>query len=135
MIKVVVDSVTEKRPLPEAPISITVKAIYKGFEILITRRSDEPSAIPQIPGIVALVDKLVEMGFEPSRVIYQASLPSPEGKETGQEKPVPICAVHNTAMVWREGNNKQTGKHYAFWACPERNDDGSFCKYHSDKSR
>jgi hypothetical protein len=124
----------EKHQLPEAPISITVKAIYKGYEVLITKRSDENSVISLAPGIVLLVDKLVELGFEPSRATYQSgSLPHPETKETGKENPVPICGIHQTAMLWREGDNKQSGKHYAFWACPEKNPDGSFCKYKPQK--
>lgn len=40
MSRVVVEAATEKRELPEAPISITVKAIYKGFEVLIVRRQN-----------------------------------------------------------------------------------------------
>jgi hypothetical protein len=125
----------EKYQLPEAPISITVKAIFKGYEILITRRSDEHSVIPLIPGIVSLVDKLVETGFEPSRTIYQSgSLPHPETNDAGKDKLVPVCGVHRIAMVWREGDNKQSGKHYAFWACPEKNPDGSFCKFKPQKN-
>lgn len=133
MIKLVVETVIEKHQLPEAPISITVEAFFQGFRILITRRSDEQSIIPQVPGIVTLIGKLVESGFEPSRTIYQAGLPSPEGRESGKEKPVPICGTHHTPMVWREGENRQTGKRYAFWACPERNPDGTFCKYKPEK--
>lgn len=134
MIKVVVESVVEKhQQLPEAPTSITVKAIYKGFDILFTRRSDDQSVIPLVPGVVALIDKLIAAGFQPSREIYQAVPPAPETKELGKENLAPICAVHNKPMIWREGNNKQTSKHYAFWACPERNTDGSFCKYKPEK--
>ena len=129
MINSVVETAGEKHQLPEAPISITVKAIYKGFDILITRRLDDQSVISQVPGIVSLVDKLIDLGFEPARGMPQAALPTSETKETGKENPIPICVVHNKPMIWREGNNKQTGKHYAFWACGERNSDGSFCKY------
>ena len=135
MIKLVVEAVAEKHQLPEAPISITVKAIYKGFDILITRRLDEQSVIPQIPGIVALVDKLVELGFEPGRGAIQPALPGAETKEVGKEKEAPVCAVHHKPMIWREGENKQTGKHYAFWTCPEKNSDGSFCKYKPEKAK
>jgi len=131
----VVESTPGKNQLPEAPLSITVKAIYKGFEVLITRRSDEQSVIPQIPGIVALVDKLAETGFDGGRVVIPPGLTSPEIKGNGNEKMMPICAVHHNPMVWREGNNAQTGRHYAFWACPEKNADGSFCKYRPGKNK
>ena len=133
MINSVVETVGEKHQLPEAPISITVKAIYKGFDILITRRLDEQSVISQVPGIVSLVDKLIDSGFEPARGMPQGGLTTPETKDIGKETPVPLCAIHHKPMTWREGDSKQSGKHYAFWACGERNSDGSFCKYKPDK--
>ncbi len=129
----VVEAVAEKQQLPEAPISITVMAYLRGFQVLITRRTGEQPIISQVPGIVALVDKLVEAGFQPVRELAQPALPTTETKDAGQEKPIPICQIHNVPMVWREGTNATTKKHYAFWACPQRNPDGSFCKYKPEK--
>ena len=42
----------------------------------------------------------------------------------------PICSVHGTPMTLRPaGISKSTGKAYeAFWACAEKNPDGSFCR-------
>ena len=135
MIEVMVESVTEKPPLPEAPISITVIASLEGFQVLITKRMGEQSILSQIPGIVALIKKLEEAGFEPVRETFSPTLPSLELKGSGIEKANPICAIHKRPMVWREGENKQTGKHYAFWACTERNPEGSFCKYRPEKGK
>jgi hypothetical protein len=123
---------TEKTPLPEAPISITVMAYYAGFQVLITRRTGEQPIISQVPGIVTLVQKLVEAGFEPVREMTQPALPTTEKKDAGKEPPNPICQIHNVPMVWREGINKDQ-KHYAFWACPQKNPDGTFCKYRPGK--
>ena len=67
MIRFMVESVTEKSPLPEAPISITVMAYLEGFQVLITKRMGEQSILSQIPGIVTLIKKLEEAGFEPAR--------------------------------------------------------------------
>lgn len=134
-IVLVVEAVAEKQQLPEAPISITVMAYYAGFQVLITRRTGEQPIISQVPGIVSLIDKLVEAGFEPSRGTGQTALPAPETKEIGKEKASPLCQIHHVSMVWREGINKQTGAHYAFWACPQKNPDGSFCKYKPDKGK
>lgn len=130
-----VEATAAKTSLPEAPISITVMAYWEGFQVLITKRMGEQSIISQIPGIVALIKGLEEAGFEPVRETSAQALPSPESKEFGKEKAIPICGVHRVPMVWREGDNKNTGRHYAFWACPERNPDGSFCKYRPDKGK
>ena len=129
----VVEAVAEKQQLPEAPISITVMAFYEGFQVLITRRTGEQPILSQVPGVVALVQKLVEVGFEPVREIPHTALPTTETKEIGKESPSPICQIHNVSMVWREGINNTTKKHYAFWACPQKNPDGSFCKYRPGK--
>lgn len=40
----------------------------------------------------------------------------------------PNCQLCGAEMVWREGVSKNMGKPYAFWACPTRNPDGSYCK-------
>jgi hypothetical protein len=124
---------SEKQQLPEAPISITVMAYYAGFQVLITRRTGEQPIISQVPGIVTLVNKLVEAGFEPVREMAQPALPNTETKEAGKESSNPVCQIHKVPMVWREGINKDN-RHYAFWACPQKNPDGSFCKYRPRKT-
>ena len=43
---------------------------------LITRRTGEQAIISQVPGIVALVNKLVEAGFEPVRESSHPALPA-----------------------------------------------------------
>ena len=128
----VVEGAAEKQQLPEAPISITVMAYYAGFQVLITRRTGEQPIISQVPGIVSLVNKLVEAGFEPVRELAQPTLTTTETKDTGKESLAPICQIHKVSMVWREGINKDQ-KHYAFWACPQKNPDGTFCKYRPGK--
>jgi hypothetical protein len=124
---------SEKQQLPEAPISITVMAYYEGFQVLITRRTGEQPIISQVPSILALVQKLVEAGFEPVREASPLALPNTEKKETGKEVSNPICQIHKVPMVWKEGI--KDNRHYALWACPQRNQDGSFCKYKPEKSK
>ena len=97
-IVLVVEAVAEKQQLPEAPISITVMAYYAGFQVLITRRTGEQPIISQVPGIVSLVNKLVEAGFEPVRETVQPALPTAETKEAGKETEVHICPIHGVAM-------------------------------------
>jgi hypothetical protein len=127
--------VLEKQQLPEAPISITVMAYSAGFQVLITQRTGEQPIISQVPGIVASVNKLEEAGFGPVREALPPALSITETNETGNEIPNPICQMHIVPMIWREGVNNTTKKHYAFWACPQRNPDRSFCKYKPEKGK
>ena len=135
MIYLMVEAAAEKVPLPQAPISITVMAYLRGFQVLVTRRMGEQSILAQIPGVVALIKGLEEAGFEPSRGELPLTLSGPESKEKGKEQNNPICAIHHKPMTWREGVTKETGRHYAFWTCTERNSDGSFCKYKPGKGK
>jgi hypothetical protein len=128
----VVEGTAEKQQLLDAPTSITGMAYCAGFQVLITRRTGEQPIISQVPGIVTLAQKLVEAGFEPVRETAPPALPTAETKETGKEKPVPNCQMHNISMVWREGVNS-ANIHYTFWACPQKNPDGTFCKYRPGK--
>lgn len=47
----------------------------------------------------------------------------------GQTQDNMICKIHNTPMIWKTGFSKKSNKPYAFWACPTKNPDGSFCQY------
>jgi hypothetical protein len=134
-IVLLVEGATEKQQLPKAPISITVMAFYRGFQVLITRRMGEQAIISQVPGIVSLVQKQVEARFKPVRRTAQPALPTIETKDASNEIQVPICAIHNRLIVWREGINNTNKKHYAFWACQQKNPDGSFCKYKPEKGK
>ncbi len=58
-----------------------------------------------------------------AREAYDKLVTEPKPKEEKKEEDIPVCAVHNVAMV------KQNGKYGQFWSCHERNPDGSFCSY------
>lgn len=38
-----------------------------------------------------------------------------------------ICSVHKVESAWKTGTSKKTGKPYAFWACPVKEND-TYCK-------
>lgn len=40
----------------------------------------------------------------------------------------PLCTVHNVNALWKTGVSKTTNRPFAFWSCPQRNPDGSYCK-------
>lgn len=126
---ILVVETAEKPQLPEAPISFTIMAYFEGFQVLITRRMGEQAILSQIPGVVALIKKLEEFGFEPARMNLPPTLPATETKETGKEIVAPMCELHNVSMVQRQGSY---GK---FWACPVKNPDGSWCKFRPEKGK
>ena len=119
----------EKSQLPEAPIAFTIIADFEGFQVLITRRLGEQSILSQIPGVVALIQKLEESGFEPARMNQPLTLSTTETKETGEQMIAPVCEIHKVSMVQRQATY---GK---FWACPVRDAEGNFCKYRPKKGK
>ncbi len=38
-----------------------------------------------------------------------------------------VCPTHNVPFIFKSGVSKKTGQQYAFWSCPAKNMDGSFC--------
>jgi len=82
---------TETPPLPEAPVSITLKATLHGHEVLVTlRRVDFASVKAQ-----------VEQASQWLRSQAPAQLPTtrPEG----------WCATHQVQMTWNDGKEGRTG--------------------------
>jgi len=73
-------------------------AFYEEFQVLITRRMGEQSIISQVPGIVALVNKLVESGFQPVLETTPTALPPLELKEAGKENKAHIFPIHGVEM-------------------------------------
>jgi len=115
---------TPKAELPEAPVSITVRGYYKGFSALITKRNAEGKI--NLEDITKAIDNMVAKGFKPSwNDATNGATPQAPAKD------VPICGEHNVPMVWKQGVGRASGKPYAFWACPQKNNDGSYCNWQS----
>ena len=80
----------------------TIEAYYKGFRILLTQPFESGGAI------IALIEKMMEVGFIGERVIYQApQLPTPETSANDQkESENHMCPVHNVPLRRFEKNGK-----------------------------
>lgn len=65
------------------------------------------------------------------------AFPNDKGKTvTTQEKAVnaPVCGVHGTPMILKPAGVSKAGKQYpAFYSCPQKNADGSYCSYRPPK--
>jgi hypothetical protein len=87
--------------LPEAPISITVKGYFKGFSALFTKRLDGDRLIPQIDGVVQLIDQLLLKGFEPSwNVDTNKAMTSSKPADLG------VCKDCGAPNAWSEKKQK-----------------------------
>jgi hypothetical protein len=98
--------------------SIQIRAFYKGFEITLVKSLEGEQIGAAIPGVITLVDKLVGQGFESA---VSTPVSQPEASKEKKENGVPVCSVHNKAMVERKG------QYGMFWACPVK-ENGEWCK-------
>lgn len=120
------DFVEDKPVLPEAPLSIHIDTYYRGFHIGFTKRSSEDSVSNQVGGVTQLIQSLIQKGFEPS---WNKETNNNHIKKEEPESKSPTCGIHGTPMVWKSGTSRTTNKPYAFWSCPTKNADGSYCNY------
>jgi hypothetical protein len=99
-------------PLPEAPLSITLKATLHGHELLVTLRGLD----------FASVKAQVEQASEWLRV------QAPAGPGMSQSSQPPVCLWH--------GVMKASSKAKGTWYCPAKMADGSYCKSrHPEKGK
>jgi len=118
---------------------------YKGFHIGVTARGENeiPSGddlTKQAKEAKMAIDALQGLEFEPSwnkdtNKASQASTPVKSLPDLGIDGPQGqggTCPVHGTALVWKTGTNAKG--QYAFWACPTKNADGSYCKAATKKN-
>jgi hypothetical protein len=99
-------------PLPEAPVSITLKATLHGHEVLVTLRGVD----------FASVKAQVEQASQ------WLSAQAPAGPSTVQPTQTPVCSWH--------GAMKESTKAKGTWYCPAKMADGSYCKArHPEKGK
>ena len=99
-------------PLPEAPVSITLKATLHGHEVMVTLRG-------------------VDFASVKTQVEHASEWPSahdPADHRTVQPTQTPRCQWH--------GAMKESTKAKGTWYCPAKMGDGSYCKSrHPEKSK
>lgn len=116
---------------------------YKGFHI----KKSFPSNVSS-DTLIRTIDSLIEKGFKPSwndettqKALGQKTAVSGQQTASGKTLDLSIdgksgqggtCPVHGTKLEWKSGVSK-AGKPYAFWSCPTRNADGSFCNAASQR--
>jgi hypothetical protein len=95
---------TPSAPLPEAPVSITLKATFDGQEVLVTLRGTDFAS--------------VQAQVEEASVWLKAHAPAPGS--TQEQQGTDWCSIHNTAL-------KTTTKNGRTWRS-HRTADGQWCK-------
>ncbi|SRR5258708_6144231 len=128
----------------EAPLSIHIDAYKEGFHIGFTIRQEDNSVVPA-KRVSRIIGSLIEEGYLPSwnsetnktalngtgvqKIATTPSVVTPVAADPIMTATAPTCGIHGVPMVWREGVSKSTGKPYAFYACPEKNANGTFCNF------
>jgi len=121
--KAEVDGSEIEQPLPESPASVNIRFWAHGFGSQLTIRSNKVSdVLNKFQTVLTAIEKA---GY---KNVWDKEVPV-----VSNGKVAPTCGVHGTAMKWLEGTSKKTGKPYAFWTCPTKNADGSYCKYSPPK--
>jgi hypothetical protein len=93
-------------PLPEAPVSITLKATFDGQEVLVTLRGHDFAS--------------VQAQVEEASAWLKAHAPAPAaGPTQGQDG---WCSLHTVQMKWNEGKDGRKG-----WYS-HKSPDGQWCK-------
>jgi len=92
-----------------------------GLVIRIDHAKEADEAITAILPVFKRFQEAVDKGKQ-NRIKQKTNATPPPVNEA------PLCSVHGTKKVWRTGTSKKTGEPFAFWACPTKNADGSFCR-------
>jgi hypothetical protein len=122
----------DKEPaLPESPASINIKFWADGYGTQLTMRDNDVSSL--MGKFKYMLETIKKAGYKP------------KWDEGNGIQPVqtnggaPVCGVHGTLMVWKTGKYKtetayhKEGDPFAFWGCPTKNADGSYCTYKPPK--
>lgn len=102
------------QPLPEAPVSITLRGTWRGYDVLVTLRG---TTFARVRGEVEAACQWLEAQTHGP----QASAPTPVAaappRTNGQ---APVCEWH--------GAMKPSPRAPGTWYCPNKLGDGSWCK-------
>ena len=108
----------------------SVDLYYDGFHI----KKSFPENV-KLEALIKSIENAKELGFQPS---WNQDTNKQLTQSTAPVDPnTPMCGVHNVPMTQRPaGVSKTTNKPYpAFWACPNKMPDGSFCKFKPQKKQ
>ena len=115
--------------LPEAPAVANIKVWIKGYGVMFTVRGEKMLDIVQ--KATTLIDVAESHGWknrwDDPPAVGNTVLPQPTNPQA------PSCGVHGNLMIWKTGVSKTSGKPYAFWTCPTKNADNSFCTFRPEK--
>ncbi len=107
----------------EAPASLNLRFDYNGFKgiMLTLRASTGLDVLAKLDGALAKLDK---MGATPAGgqggERYAASAACPPADANA-----PMCPTHGNGV----GKDMDRSKHFAGWYCPNKMQDGSYCKH------
>jgi hypothetical protein len=90
----------EKKQLPEAPVSVTIRGYYKGYSVLATKRDTTP-LMPLLQDSMKAIDWMIENGFKPSWADDTNNKVKPQ--EPVKDELTATCPIHNVPMTQKVG--------------------------------
>ena len=120
----------KEESIPEAPAVSNIKVWIRGYGVMLTVRGEKMMDI--IHKTETLVDYAESHGWKNTWNTTETPNKAIVGQPTTPQDvntmiDAPNCSVHGTPMKYLQGTSKRTGKPYAFWSCPNKLADGSFC--------
>lgn len=103
---------------------ITISYINENPGLVV--RGDTAEEVDQLIASVLPVYKKFKDAIDKGK---QARIQNQNTPPPGGDTNPPLCGIHGNQMVWKTWVSQKTGKLYAFWSCPTRNSDGSYCQY------
>jgi hypothetical protein len=107
-----------------SPVKLKIKCSKDDYDISIKAKVDGSDAVPLAD---LFIEQLKARGYK-SFLAKPANLDTKE-VEKQRENSVPVCPIHNKELV------KRKGQYGEFWACPSRNEDGTWCKWKPEKEK
>lgn len=125
------NGIQDDTPLPESPASLNIKFWAAGYGVMLTMRAKTVhDVLVQFQQILPFIQQAGYKNVWDKEPVIERVLPAVKPNESVLS---PRCGIHGSYMEWKTGVSKKTGKPYAFWSCPIKNADGTWCKYQPPK--
>ena len=107
--------------MKENEVKVKIKGIREGYKFTFKSKVDREEAVIFT---TKMIEDLKKSGFEITE-------PKAEKKEAQPESvpAIPVCPTHGVEMVSRKGQYGQ------FWACPNKDASGNWCKEKPPKKK
>lgn len=108
----------------EAPASLNLRFDYDGYKSIMLTLRDE-TGLGVLTKLRGALKKLEEMGATPAGGIGGERYANTARPPADANGPRPDCPSHGGGV----GKDMDRSKHFAGWYCPNKMNDGTYCKH------